>query len=217
MATQCRSSKCTVERKGFRRELDSWRHKLIHCVGFESILEGIYGPRLLQDLNIFDECEPEAVDDWSVNANCSFCNLQLEKLNDHPAVAVPGSPPPAETPPPQGLSTSDKLQCQADRFLHAIFRKKEFPQSCDSSIPLVAQELMRQMIRRFALEYACKSQAHEGLNGLSDSSELLPHQPDPDGPLDLTTSRASQALKGKHHKQIVFSLQETSTQSDSGV
>lgn len=93
----------------------------------------------------------------------------------------------------------------------------EFPQSCDSSIPLVAQELMRQMIRRFALEYACKSQAHEGLNGLSDSSELLPHQPDPDGPLDLTTSRASQALKGKHHKQIVFSLQETSTQSDSGV
>lgn len=32
MATvQC--SKCTAERKGFRRELDSWRHKLIHCVG----------------------------------------------------------------------------------------------------------------------------------------------------------------------------------------
>ncbi|XP_016430631.1 ligand-dependent nuclear receptor corepressor-like protein isoform X3 [Sinocyclocheilus rhinocerous] len=195
MATQCRSSKCTVERKGFRRELDSWRHKLIHCVGFESILEGIYGPRLLQDLNIFDECEPEAVDDWSVNANCSFCNLQIEKLNDHPAVAVPGSPPPAETPSPQGLSTSDKLQCQADRFLHAIFRKKEFPQSCDSNIPLVAQELMRKMIRRFAFEYACKSQAHEGLNGLSNSSELLPHQPDPDGPLDLTISRASQALK----------------------
>lgn len=32
MATvQC--SKCTAERRGFRRELDSWRHKLIHCVG----------------------------------------------------------------------------------------------------------------------------------------------------------------------------------------
>uniref|UniRef100_A0A673CIE8 Uncharacterized protein n=1 Tax=Sphaeramia orbicularis TaxID=375764 RepID=A0A673CIE8_9TELE len=50
MATvQC--SKCTAERKGFRRELDSWRHKLIHCVGFESILEGVYGPLLLRDLN----------------------------------------------------------------------------------------------------------------------------------------------------------------------
>ncbi|XP_026059507.1 uncharacterized protein LOC113044105 isoform X1 [Carassius auratus] len=195
MATQCRSSRCTAERKGFRRELDSWRHKLIHCVGFESILEGIYGPRLLQDLSIFVECEPEAVDDWSMNANCSFCNLQLEKLNDQPAVAVPGSPPPAETPPPQGLSTSEKPQCQADQFLNAIFRKKEFPQSCDSSVPLVAQELMRKMIRRFALEYACKSQAHEGLNGLSETSELLPNQPDRDGPLDLTISRASQALQ----------------------
>ena len=32
MATvQC--TKCTAERKGFRRELDSWRHRLIHCVG----------------------------------------------------------------------------------------------------------------------------------------------------------------------------------------
>ncbi|XP_051560938.1 ligand-dependent nuclear receptor corepressor-like protein isoform X2 [Myxocyprinus asiaticus] len=196
MATQCRISKCTAEKKGFRRELDSWRHKLIHCVGFESILEGIYGPRLLQDLNIFDECEPEAVDDWSMDANCSFCNLQLEKLNDHPpTVIVPGSPPPAETPPPQGQSSSEKFQCQADRFLHAIFHKKEFPQSCDSSIPMVAQDLMRKMIRRFALDYACKSQSHEGLIGLSDNSNLLPQETDPDGPLDLTISRASQALQ----------------------
>uniref|UniRef100_A0A8C9YKP7 Uncharacterized protein n=1 Tax=Sander lucioperca TaxID=283035 RepID=A0A8C9YKP7_SANLU len=53
MATvQCPN--CTAERKGFRRELDSWRHKLIHCVGFESILEGIYGTLLLRDLNLFD-------------------------------------------------------------------------------------------------------------------------------------------------------------------
>ncbi|XP_052470212.1 ligand-dependent nuclear receptor corepressor-like protein [Carassius gibelio] len=54
---------------------------------------------------------------------------------------------------------------------------------------------MRKMIRRFALEYACKSQAHEGLNVLSETSELLPNQPDRDGPLDLTISRASQALQ----------------------
>lgn len=60
------------------------------------------------------------------------------------------------------------------------------------------------MIRRFALEYACKSQAHEGLNGLSDTSELLPHQPDPDGPLDLTVSRASQALQGN---QVFFFME----------
>lgn len=93
-----------------------------------------------------------------------------------------------------------------------LFNFLEFPQSCDSSIPLVAQELMRKMIRRFALEYACKSQAHEGLNGLSDTSELLPHQPDRDGPLDLTISRASQALQGNQFflcKSIQFSLRET--------
>lgn len=41
MATvQC--SKCTAERKGFRRELDSWRHKLIHCVGMIHVQFRIY-------------------------------------------------------------------------------------------------------------------------------------------------------------------------------
>ncbi|XP_064194099.1 ligand-dependent nuclear receptor corepressor-like protein [Anguilla rostrata] len=157
MATQCRSSKCTAERKGFRRELDSWRHKLVHCVGFESILEGIYGPRLLRDLSIFDDCEPDAVSDWSVDASCSFCNLQLEKLSDHiPPVSSPQSPPTEETPPPppQGQSNTENIECQADRFLHAIFRKKDLPQSCDPNIPLVAQELMKKMIRQFAIEYA---------------------------------------------------------------
>ncbi len=76
---------------------------------------------------------------------------------------------------------------------------------------------MRRMIRRFALEYACKSQAHEDLNGLSDTSELLPHQPDPDGPLDLTISRASQALQGN---QFFFYVNQNSfhfKRPDSGV
>ncbi|XP_026881106.2 uncharacterized protein lcorl isoform X1 [Electrophorus electricus] len=192
MATQCRSSKCTAERRGFRRELDSWRYKLIHCVGFESILEGIYGPRLLQDLNIFDDCEPEDIADWSTDARCSFCNLHLEKISDHlPIVASPGSSPPAETPPPQGLSTSDKLQCQADRFLHAVFCKKEFPESCDPSIPLAAQELMRKMIRQFAIEFASKSQAFLGRDSLRAGSAELPKLADPDGPLDLRVSRTA--------------------------
>ncbi|XP_028832610.1 ligand-dependent nuclear receptor corepressor-like protein isoform X5 [Denticeps clupeoides] len=194
MATQCRSSKCTAERKGFRRELDSWRHKLIHCVGFESILEGIYGPRLLKDLSIFDDCEPEVSNDWSLDANCSFCNLQLEKLSqDHnPTVASPQSPSSAETPPPQGQSNAGKLQCQADQFLNAVFRKKELSQSCDSNIPHVARELMKKMIKQFALEYASKS--HDSKNNVCDDHEDpeccgLPKCPDEDMPLDLTVSR----------------------------
>ncbi|XP_042561793.1 ligand-dependent nuclear receptor corepressor-like protein isoform X2 [Clupea harengus] len=194
MATQCRSSKCTAERKGFRRELDSWRHKLIHCVGFESILEGIYGPRLLRDLSIFEDCEPEAVDDWSEDARCSFCNLQLEKLSDHnPTVASPQSPPCPDTPPPQGQSNTDKVQCQADRFLSSVFCKKDLPQSCDSNIPHVARELMSKMIHQFAIEYASKSQ-QEGMNGFSVDSVTsahysLPERSEEDGPLDLTISR----------------------------
>uniref|UniRef100_A0A8C4IXN3 Ligand dependent nuclear receptor corepressor-like n=1 Tax=Dicentrarchus labrax TaxID=13489 RepID=A0A8C4IXN3_DICLA len=71
MATvQC--CKCTAERKGFRRELDSWRHKLIHCVGMIHVQFFLF------------HCEPEEVDDWSPEASCSqcsFCNLPLDKLN----------------------------------------------------------------------------------------------------------------------------------------
>lgn len=33
MARVCRRQQCSVERRGFRQELDSWRHKLIHRVG----------------------------------------------------------------------------------------------------------------------------------------------------------------------------------------
>ncbi|XP_063074428.1 ligand-dependent nuclear receptor corepressor-like protein isoform X6 [Engraulis encrasicolus] len=194
MATQCRSSKCTAERKGFRRELDSWRHKLIHCVGFESILEGIYGPMLLRDLSIFEDCEPEDIDDWSEDARCSFCNLHLEKLSDHnPTVASPQSPPCPDTPPPQGQSNTEKVQCQADRFLNTVFCKKDSPRSCDGSIPHVARELMRKMIHQFAIEYASKSQ-QEGKNGFSVDSVTsahcsVPEQPHEDGPLDLTVTR----------------------------
>ncbi|KAG7314178.1 hypothetical protein KOW79_022674 [Hemibagrus wyckioides] len=182
MATRCCSARCSAERKGFRRELDSWRHKLIHCVGFESILEGIYGPRLLQDLSIFINCEPEATADWSTDARCSFCNLQLEKISDR----LPDSPPHAETPP-QGINTSDTLQCQADQFLHAVLHKKEFPESCDPIIPLAAQELMRKMIRQFAVEYAHKIQTTESQNAIT--------QTEPDGPLDLTLSRNTQCAQ----------------------
>lgn len=32
-SSQCRSPRCTAERRGVRRELDSWRHRLMHCVG----------------------------------------------------------------------------------------------------------------------------------------------------------------------------------------
>ncbi|XP_077136114.1 ligand-dependent nuclear receptor corepressor-like protein isoform X5 [Ranitomeya variabilis] len=128
MAAQCRSPRCTAERKGFRRELDSWRHRLIHCVGFESILEGLYGPGLRKDLSLFDD----------------------------------------------------------------------LPQNCDPNIPLVAQELMKKMIRQFAIEYISKSRKmYPNSNGTIADDPLGIHKDhtasllfdEQDGPLDLTVTR----------------------------
>ncbi|XP_045567176.1 ligand-dependent nuclear receptor corepressor-like protein [Salmo salar] len=178
MAAQCRSSKCTVERKGFRRELDTWRHKLINCVGFESILEGIYGPLLLRDLNIFDDCEPEELEDWAVKASCSFCSLLI---NDHVPVAASPLPSPSDDTPSQAASLSDS-SLSAHRFLHAVFHKKELASGEDPDVPLVAQELMRRMVRQFAAEYASKTR-------LTTSTDTGSRRPDLDTPLDLTVTR----------------------------
>ncbi|XP_033871486.2 ligand-dependent nuclear receptor corepressor-like protein isoform X7 [Acipenser ruthenus] len=198
MAALCRSSKCTAERKGFRRELDSWRHTLVHCVGFESILEGIYGPRLLRDLSVFEDCEPDEVNDWSMDENCSFCNLQIEKVNDHIPTLCSSQTTPTESPS-QGQSNTEQIECQADKFLHAVFRKKDLPQNCDPNIPLVAQELITKMIRQFAIEYASKSHQMQETNvslvDLDSVCSSLQQPQDQEGPLDLTVNRNQQNVE----------------------
>ncbi|TDH16181.1 hypothetical protein EPR50_G00017150 [Perca flavescens] len=193
MATvQCPN--CTAERKGFRRELDSWRYKLIHCVGFESILEGIYGPLLLRDLNLFDDCEPEEVDDWSQETSCSqcsFCNLPLDKLSSEqvPAATSPLSSP-SDYSPCQAPTLSESSQ-SAHRFLQAVFNKKDVSPGCDSNIPRVAQELMKKMIHQFALEYASKCLLHTSTNGVRTRTSS-PLSETSDAPLDLTVSRTGE-------------------------
>ncbi|XP_047431008.1 ligand-dependent nuclear receptor corepressor-like protein isoform X3 [Mugil cephalus] len=213
-AVQC--TKCTAERKCFRRELDSWRHRLIHCVGFESILEGIYGPLLLRDLSLFDDsvlwtyvgscvilpgklrmhdhgsfclsdCEPNEVDDWSPEASCSFCSLPLDKLSDQVHAGTSPLSSPSDYSPCQAPITSESSQ-SAHRFLQAVFQKKDVPLACDSNIPLIAQELMRKMIHQFALEYASKCVLHTNANGVTRTSS--PASETSDAPLDLTVSRA---------------------------
>ncbi|XP_041055183.1 ligand-dependent nuclear receptor corepressor-like protein isoform X6 [Carcharodon carcharias] len=204
MASQCGSPRCTAERRGFRRELDSWRYKLIHCVGFESILEGLYGPRLLRDLSLFDDCEPEEVTDWSMNENCSFCCIRREKVKDHiSSVSAPTTLTSTEESLSQGQSHTEKLECQADKFLNAIFHKKDLPQNCDRNIPLVAQEIMKRMIRQFAIEYISRSNhVHETQTGSTDESVSVPNDPpakqtqnfhqEQEGPLDLTVNKNQQ-------------------------
>ncbi|XP_064509204.1 ligand-dependent nuclear receptor corepressor-like protein isoform X2 [Pseudopipra pipra] len=203
-ASQCRSPRCTAERRGVRRELDSWRHRLMHCVGFESILEGLYGPRLRRDLSLFEDCEPEELTDWSMDEKCSFCNLHKETASDRASVIGSSQSTPTEELSSQGQSNTDKIECQAENYLNALFRKKDLPQNCDPNIPLVAQELMKKMIRQFAIEYISKSsKIQENRNGSSFEPSLMCKsvqmnqtenslQEEQDSPLDLTVNRTQE-------------------------
>ncbi|CAK6972202.1 uncharacterized protein LOC128370268 [Scomber scombrus] len=200
-------SKCTAERKGFRRELDSWRHTLIHCVGFESILEGIYGSLLLRDLNLFDDCENEEVDDWSPEAtcsSCSFCNLPLDKLCDQVPAATSPLSSPSDYSPCQAPTISESSQT-AHRFLQAVFHKKDVPLGCDSNIPLIAQELMKKMIHQFAMEYASKCLLHTSTNGVTTRTSS-PLSETSDAPLDLTVSRTQEEKEKEPETDGVLDL-----------
>ncbi|XP_034043529.1 ligand-dependent corepressor [Thalassophryne amazonica] len=158
MASLCKRQQCTIERRGFRQELDSWRHKLIHCVGFESILEGLFGPGVIKDITLFQDCEPEHVSDWSFDENCLFCCLRHEKVTEHSVENGTGS---------QVLSVCEdfkqdqcrisRLERQAHDFLNAVFHRKDLPSFSDPHIPLVAREIMQRMIRQFAAEYTSKT------------------------------------------------------------
>ncbi|KAM6971900.1 ligand-dependent nuclear receptor corepressor-like protein [Aplochiton taeniatus] len=221
-AAQCRSSKCTAERKGFRRELDSWRHKLLHCVGFESILAGIYGPMLLRDLNIFDDCEPEALEDWSFEGTdslCSFCNLQLDKLNDHISTAASPLSSPSDDPSTQAPPLHMTDSClSAHRFLQAVFHGKDVTSSYDSHIPAAAQELMKKMICQFAVEYASQSNlfnSRTSLGSTSSSDTVSPRSDlvDPDIPLDLTVSRNQDSHQREPQTDCVLDLSKRKSTS----
>ncbi|XP_018080743.1 uncharacterized protein lcor.L isoform X1 [Xenopus laevis] len=157
-ASLCKSQQCSIERRGFRQELDSWRHKLIHCVGFESILEGLFGPGLLNDISIYKDCEPAGVCDWSFDENCLFCCLRREKVKEHLADLHK----PVTDVEPDNLLKHEKLKIirlekQAEEFINAVFYKKDTPRVSDPSIPLVAREIMQRMIRQFAAEYTSKN------------------------------------------------------------
>ncbi|XP_029016022.1 ligand-dependent corepressor [Betta splendens] len=158
MASLCKRQQCTIERRGFRQELDSWRHKLIHCVGFESILEGLFGPGLFKDVTLFQDCEPEEVSDWSFDENCLFCCLRREKVKEHGADNGGGSQVLSECEAlKQEQSRISQLERQAQDFLNAVFHRKDLPSFSDPHIPLVAREIMQRMIRQFAAEYTSKN------------------------------------------------------------
>ncbi|KAM6090649.1 ligand-dependent corepressor isoform 3-T3 [Theristicus caerulescens] len=126
MASPCGRQQCSIERRGVRHQLDSWRHKLIHCVGFESILEGLFGPGLLKDLSLFKDCEPEGVSDWSFDENCLFCCLRREKVKEHlVSLDEPASEAGQEALLRQEQAKIIRFERQAEEFLNAVFYRKD--------------------------------------------------------------------------------------------
>ncbi|XP_077157560.1 ligand-dependent nuclear receptor corepressor-like protein isoform X2 [Paroedura picta] len=136
-----------------------------------------------------------------MDEKCSFCNLHKETVSDHTTVIGSLQSTPTEELSSQGQSNTDKIECQAENYLNALFRKKDLPQNCDPNIPLVAQELMKKMIRQFAIEYISKSsKMQENRNGSSYETSLIRKgiqmnqtenslQEEQESPLDLTVNR----------------------------
>ncbi|CAG6017224.1 unnamed protein product [Menidia menidia] len=171
MASLCKKQQCTIDRRGFRQELDSWRHKLLHCVGFESILEGLIDPELVEDLKLFKDLTPVAVSDWSFDENCLFCCMRRDKVKEH--IIGLNKEGLEDTPKPllvKDQITIIRLEKQAEEFLSAVLRRKDVPGFSDPHIPVVAREILQRMISQFAAEYTSKTSSPQ--DGCSDS---LPH------------------------------------------
>ncbi|KAM3864518.1 ligand-dependent corepressor [Diretmus argenteus] len=125
---------------------------------FESILEGLFGPGLVRDITLFQDCEPEEVSDWSSDQNCLFCCLRREKVKELAVGNSGGGQVLSECDDyKQEQSRFSRLERQAQDFLNAVFHRKDLPSFSDPHIPLVAREIMQRMIRQFAAEYTSKT------------------------------------------------------------
>ncbi|XP_029376500.1 ligand-dependent corepressor isoform X2 [Echeneis naucrates] len=202
MASQCKRQQCTIDRRGFRQELDSWRHKLIHCVGFESILEGLFGPELVEDLELFKDFEPIGVSDWSFDENCLFCCLRRDKVKEHlVGLSNKGLDDTYKPLLVKDQTTISRLEKQAEEFLNAVLSRKDVPNFSDPHIPLVAREILQRMIRQFAAEYTSKTSSPQDTCSDSQlhSDQSLPTPPLLSGAPPSTSPAAT--LAGPAHSQ----------------
>ncbi|XP_068925266.1 ligand-dependent nuclear receptor corepressor-like protein isoform X3 [Petaurus breviceps papuanus] len=160
-----------------------------------------------------------------MDEKCSFCNLQKEAVSDCTPTLGSSQSTPTEELSSQGQSNTDKIECQAENYLNALFRKKDLPQNCDPNIPLVAQELMKKMIRQFAIEYISKSgKIQENRNGSVGPSLICKGiqmnqienslQEEQEGPLDLTVNRTQEQNTQQGDGVLDLSTKKTSTRSE---
>ncbi|XP_072247104.1 uncharacterized protein [Leuresthes tenuis] len=204
MACLCKKQQCTIDRRGFRQELDSWRHKLIHCVGFESILEGLIDPELVEDLKLFKDLKPVAVSDWSFDENCLFCCLRRDKVKEH--LIGLNKEGLEDTPKPllvKDQITIIRLEKQAEEFLNAVLCRKDVPGFSDPHIPVVAREILQKMISQFAAEYTSKTSPPQDScpDSLPHTDQSLPAPPSLSGSPPPPPSSPAPLLAGPAHNQ----------------
>ncbi|XP_061692902.1 uncharacterized protein wu:fc17b08 isoform X2 [Syngnathoides biaculeatus] len=130
-----------------------------HPLCFESILEGLFGTELVEDLQLFKDLEPVPVSDWSFDENCLFCCFRRDKVKEH---LIGLSRDETRQDPLKPLVAKDqttisKLERQAEEFLNAVLCNKDVPSFSDPHIPVVAREILQKMIRQFAAEYTSKT------------------------------------------------------------
>uniref|UniRef100_A0A3Q3MMK6 HTH psq-type domain-containing protein n=1 Tax=Mastacembelus armatus TaxID=205130 RepID=A0A3Q3MMK6_9TELE len=110
-------------------------------------------------------------------SQCSFCNLPLDKLTN--------------------------IMLMILLFLFCFLADVSL--GCDSNIPLVAQELMKMMIHKFAMEYASKCLLHTSTNGVTTRTSS-PLSETSDAPLDLTVGRTQEEKKSQPEPDGVLDL-----------
>ncbi|CAH7452662.1 Lcorl [Phodopus roborovskii] len=142
-----------------------------------------------------------------LNCFCSFCGYSKKReSNETRSVCKKGN------------TRSNKVSCCYSVFI-------DLPQNCDPNIPLVAQELMKKMIRQFAIEYISKSgKIQENRNGSIGASlvyksiqmnqaENCP-QDEQEGPLDLTVTRTQEQTAQQGDGVLDLSTKKTSIKSE---
>ncbi|XP_061766171.1 proteoglycan 4 isoform X2 [Nerophis ophidion] len=151
-----------------------------HPLCFESILEGLFGSELVEELQIFKDLEPAASPDWSFDENCLFCCFRRDKVKEHliGLSSEESFQDPLKPLPVNDQTTVSRLEKQAEEFLNAVLCNKDVPSFSDPHIPVVAREILQRMIRQFATEYTSKtSSPQDSGSETKPSSDQSPQTP----------------------------------------
>ncbi|KAK3523315.1 hypothetical protein QTP86_029506, partial [Hemibagrus guttatus] len=187
MASSCKRRICTNEKRGFRQDLDSWRSKLIACVGVEKIVE-LLESRFLETLTQFKDNKPASVSNWSFDENCLFCCLRREKVKDH-VIALNNKIVESGGKPLLGKDhcNINRLEWQVEEFLNAVLHRKEYtPRIPDPHIPVVACDTMQQMFDHLVLHHTSNNSQDSPQHNGMDQSLLKTHSST--SPIAIATS-----------------------------